>query len=244
MDIEVPLKEYGLTKKEIDVYVALLPLGSVNLQEIAKRVDLPRTTIYNTLNYLSNKGLVSKIIKRGVTYFETVEPKKLLDKIEEKRDLIIAVLPALESLKGITKESSSAEIYAGVKGISTILYDVFNVKQQTCYFGSYSLSLDVLKNLPKHIRNIRLDKRIPAKIIIDPCDEEIFHTNKYKRLTEMRFLKSMKDFPCMIFIYGNKVAMYTLKKDLIGVIIKNEQIVEAMKIIFNSYYKKSKPAKL
>ena len=31
MDIEKPLKEFGLTDKEIDVYLALLPLGSTNL---------------------------------------------------------------------------------------------------------------------------------------------------------------------------------------------------------------------
>jgi len=111
MDINLALKEYGLTDKEIEVYLALLPLGSINLQEIAKRVDFPRTTVYNTLNYLLQKGLVSKIIKKGVTYFEASDPDKLIDKLKQKKELLERVLPNLQGLKKSKIESSSVEIY-------------------------------------------------------------------------------------------------------------------------------------
>lgn len=244
MDINLALKEYGLTNKEIDVYLALLPLGSINLQEIAKRVDFPRTTVYNTLNYLLQKGLVSKIIKKGVTYFEASDPDKLIDKLKQKKELLERVLPNLQGLKKSKIESSSVEIYEGNKGLSTILSDVFKVKQQTYYFGSYSLSVERLKHLPEHVRTIRLEKKIPAKIVIDRYDEDTFHKPTYKKITEMRFLDSLKDFPCMVFIYGNNVAIYTLKDELVGIIIKNKQVAEAMKLIFNIYWKMSKPARI
>ena len=54
----------------------------------------------------------------------------------------------------------------------------------------------------------------------------------------------LKNFPCMIFIYGNKVAIYTVKEDLIGIIIKNKEFSEAMRLIFNLYWAKGTPAKL
>src|SRR3989344_4392941 len=135
MDKELALMEFGLTDKEIKVYLSLLPLGSINLQELAKRIDLPRTTIYNTLNYLYKRGLVSKIVRGHVTYFEAVNPEKLIDTLNQKKELILSVLPELEILKKEIKESSSVEIYEGFKGISTILADVFKEKQQTYYFG-------------------------------------------------------------------------------------------------------------
>lgn len=244
MDIELALQEYGLSQKEIKVYLVLLPLGNINLQEIAKRVDLPRTTVYNTLNYLHQKGLVSKIIKKGVTYFEATEPKKLIDNLQQRKKLIEKVLPKLEGMKRIVKESSSVEIYEGSKGLFTILSDVFKTKQQTYYFGSYSLSVEVLKHQPEHFRTIRLEKKIPAKIVIDPYDEETFHKKQYKKITQMRFLESLKDFPCMIFIYGKKVALYTLKGDLIGIIIKNPEVASAMRMIFDTYWAMGKPAKI
>src|SRR3989344_4542252 len=240
MDNEIALKEYGLNDKEIKVYMALLPLGNINLQEIAKRVDMPRTTIYNTLNYLSNKGLISKIIKKGVTYFEASDPYVLLERLKDKERLIEKVLPNLQNIKKLVKESSSVEIYEGSKGLFTILNDIFKLKQQIYYFGSYSLSKEMLKHQPEHFRTIRLDRKIPAKIVIDPYDEDTFHRKEYKKITEMRYLKSLKDFPCMVFIYGKRVAIYTIKDDLIGIIIKNEQVAQAMKMVFDIYWRMGK----
>ncbi|HLC72677.1 MAG TPA: helix-turn-helix domain-containing protein [Candidatus Nanoarchaeia archaeon] len=241
---ELVLKELGLTDKEIEVYLALLPLGSINLQVLAKKVDLPRTTVYNTLTYLATKGLVSKIIKNHITYFAAVDPHKLIDTLDQKKELVLSVLPELESLKTYVKESSAVEIYEGFKGISTILADIFKEKQQTYYFGSYSKSAEILQHLPKHYRALRLEKKIPAKIVIDTYDEETFYTPAYKKITEMRFLDLLKDFPCMIFIYGIKVALYTVQGDLVGVIIKNKEFSQAMQLIFTLYWDQGKPAKL
>jgi hypothetical protein len=186
------------------------------------------------------KGLVSFIIKKGVRYYESAEPHKLLDKLDEKQALLRSILPELDALKKTIKQSSSVEIYEGSKGLFTILSDVFKKKQQTYYFGSYSLSKEVLKHQPEHFRTLRLERKISAKIVIDTYDEEMFHKKAYKNITHMRFNDALKDFPCMIFIYGNKVALYTLKKDLIGVIITNEQVAEAMKLIFMLYWDNAK----
>lgn len=240
METKLALKEYGLSDKEINVYLTLLPLGKINLQEVAKRIALPRTTVYNTLNYLSQKGLVSKIIKKGVTYFEATEPKKLVDNLDQKKKLIEKALPELENLKKTIKESSSVEIYEGSRGLFTILSDVFKIKQEVYYFGSYSLSVEVLKHQPEHFRTIRLERKIPAKIVIDPYDEDTFHKSAYKKITKMKFLDSLKDFPCMVFIYGNKVALYTLKGDLVGIIIKNKEVAKSMKMIFDIYWSLAK----
>lgn len=237
MGIELALKEYGLSEKEAQTYLTLLPLGSINLQEIAKRVNFPRTTVYNTLSYLSQKGLVSKIIKKGVTFFEASDPEKLIDNLKQKKELLERVLPDLQGLKKSIIETSSVEIYEGNKGLSTILSDVFKIKQQTYYFGSYSLSIERLKHLPGHFRTLRLDRKIPAKIVIDKHNEETFHKPAYKKITEMRFLDSLKDFPCMIFIYGNNVAIYTLEDELVGIIIRNKQVAEAIMLVFNIYWK-------
>lgn len=240
MDLMLPLKEYGLTDKEIGVFLELLPLGTVNLQEISKRLEYPRTTVYNTLNYLISKGLVSKIMKKGVTYFTATDPEKLIDKLNEKKRLLEEILPKLKEFQSDQKQSSSVQIYEGFKGIFTILSDVFKIKQQTYYFGGYKKSLDILKHLPDQARHIRINKNIPAKIVIDPTDEPLFHTKKYKKLTQLRFLPSLEDFPAMIFIYGNKVAMFTVRGDLVGVIIENKEFSEAMKLIFELYWKQAK----
>jgi len=244
MNIRFVLKEYGLSEKEAEIYVALLPLGSINLQEIAKRVDNPRTTIYNTLNYLISKGLVSFIVKENVRYYEASDPEVIRDKIQEKKRLLESILPELRALKLDTKKSSSVEIFQGSKGLYTVLSDIFEKKQQTYYFGSYSLSKEILKHQPEHFRSIRLERKIPAKVVIDSFDEPTFHKKEYKNITEMRFHSSLKDFPCMVFIYGEKVALYTLKKDLVGVIISNGEVAKAMRFVFDLYWSTGKKVSL
>ena len=53
MNITDVLTEYGLSEKAIKVYLTLLTLDSTNLQEVAKRINLPRTTIYIILLIIS-----------------------------------------------------------------------------------------------------------------------------------------------------------------------------------------------
>lgn len=124
------------------------------------------------------------------------------------------------------------------------MYFTYGLAVTAAYFGSYTLSKKVLKHFPEHFGNTRIEKKIPAKIVIDKFDEERFHTKEYKKITEMRFNPSLKDFPCMIFIYGKKVAIYTLKKDIVGIIISNKQVADAMKLIFDIYWSQGKSVKL
>lgn len=243
MDLEFPLKSYGLTDKEIKIYLELLPLGTVKLQEISKRVEYPRSTVYHTLKYLITKGLVANIVKEGITFYTATEPNKLTDQLIEKQKLISSILPQLESLKSTIKNPSTVEIYEGFKGVHTILADLVRVKQQVFYFGGYKKSLEVLKHLPNYVRQMRIEKKIPAKMIYDYTDEPILHTKEYQEVSELRFYDGFKDFPCMIFIYGDKVSMFSHKTDLVGVIIKNKDFAEAMKMVFNIYWDLGTPAK-
>ncbi len=243
MELEYPLQEYGLGEKEIKVYLELLPLGTVTIHEIVKRLGFPRSTTYHTLEYLISKGIVAKIVKKHVTYYTATEPEKLRDQLIEKRKLIESILPELKELKSITKNPSSVEIYEGFKGIHTILADLVRVKQQVYYFGGYKKSLSVLKHLPDYVRRSRIDKKIHAKMVYDPIDEPILHTKEYQEVSELRFLNSMKDFPAMIFIYGDKVSMFTHKTDLIGIIITNKDLAETMKTIFFMFWNQAKPTK-
>ena len=101
-----------------------------------------------------------------------------------------------------------------------------------------------MKHLPEHSANLRINNKIPAKIIIESFDEPRFHDKGYQKITELRFLDTLKDFPCMIFIYGEKVALYTLEGDLVGIIIKNKEVSQAMKLVFDVYWNMAKPSKL
>ena len=243
MDLRYPLETYGLSQKEIDVYLTLLPLGNVTIKDITRKLGYPRSTIYHLLEYLTNKGLVASIVNKGVTYYTATEPEKLKDQLQEKERLIESILPQLKNLKTTTKTPSSVEIYEGFKGEHTILADLVRVIQQVYYFGGYKKSLTILKHLPNYVRQARIEKNIPAKMVYDYTDEPILHTKEYQNISELRFYQGLENFPAMIFIYGEKVSMFTWENDLVGIIIKNKDFAEAMKQIFTIYWNLGKPAR-
>jgi sugar-specific transcriptional regulator TrmB len=75
----------GLSQKEIEVYSALIELGQSHAQSLAKRAHINRTTTYAVLRRLTDRGLVSQKIEKGVRYFSVNAPQALLEMIAAER---------------------------------------------------------------------------------------------------------------------------------------------------------------
>src|SRR3989338_3089372 len=123
------LEEIGLTRSEINVYLALLELGSSSTGRIVDKSRASSSKIYEILDKLMQKGLASFIIKSGVKYFEAAPPKRILDYIDEKEKSILSqknelqkIIPELELKRKLSEFKSEATIYKGIKGLETAFY--------------------------------------------------------------------------------------------------------------------------
>src|SRR3989344_7655569 len=87
MNIEI-LRKIGLTDNEISVYLALLEIGSSTTGEIIKKSGLHSSRVYECLEKLQAKGLVSYVIKANRKHFEATNPKRLADYLEDKQKQI------------------------------------------------------------------------------------------------------------------------------------------------------------
>ena len=59
------LKELGLSKGQISVYSAVLELGISSLNKIQEKTGIERRNIYDILNKLIEKGLISYTVEKG-----------------------------------------------------------------------------------------------------------------------------------------------------------------------------------
>jgi sugar-specific transcriptional regulator TrmB len=119
--LQKQLEQFGLNKNEITVYLSLFDLGRARAGEIIKKTQLHRNLVYQALETLSKKHLVSKINTGGVMIFQTTDPSHFLDSLEEQ-SLITKKLIA--SLKEKEKHAEqNIIIYEGKEGIQT-----FNLK--------------------------------------------------------------------------------------------------------------------
>src|SRR3989338_6514101 len=115
------LREAGLTEGEVKVYLALLELGSSTTGPIIEKSHIARSIIYQILEKLMQKGLVSQVIKEKTKYFQAAEPNKILEYIDERREkfeetkkVIENLLPELELKQKLAMKSEVA-IYFGYK---------------------------------------------------------------------------------------------------------------------------------
>ncbi len=82
------LEDIGLTKGEIKVYLTLLKLGETTTGRIIDEAQISSGKIYEILDKLLKKGLVSFIIKEKTKYFQASNPNRILDFLHEKEKLI------------------------------------------------------------------------------------------------------------------------------------------------------------
>ncbi len=119
------LLKIGLTEGEAKVYLALSELGSSTVGPIVKKSKVAYSNVYDILNRLIDKGIVSFIIKNKTKYFQAAPPVNLVDFLDKKekeinkqKESLKEILPDLEKLQEL-KIKQEAEIFLGKKGLRT-----------------------------------------------------------------------------------------------------------------------------
>jgi sugar-specific transcriptional regulator TrmB len=120
------LEQIGLTKGEIAVYFSLLELGSSTVGPIVDKSKLSSSKIYDVLERLIGKGLVSYVVRENKKYFEAASPNRILDYLKEKEESIRLqqkdienIMPELLLKQKMAKKTQEVTIYEGIKGIKT-----------------------------------------------------------------------------------------------------------------------------
>src|SRR3989338_6893554 len=115
MDI-AKLQKIGLSLSEAKIYLALIRLGSAQAGRISKESQINRTTVYDSIERLIEKGLVSYVIEANKKVFKPVAPKIILEQLKEKEKITEDILPELNQIFTESKEKEESNIFKGRKG--------------------------------------------------------------------------------------------------------------------------------
>src|SRR3989344_5177017 len=120
------LEKIGLTRNESIVYLSLLKIGSSKTGEILKESGLNSGKIYEILEGLKAKGLVSESIINKIRHFSAAPPFQILEYLEKKKEEIAnderdirKSLSDFEKIKTEKIKEVKAVTYTGFKGIKT-----------------------------------------------------------------------------------------------------------------------------
>jgi len=235
------LQQFGLTGNETKIYIALLEYGPCLVSKIVKETKLNRTHIYDRLNQLIEKGLVTYVIKTGKKYFNAISPDRLLQILEEKeldinkqRKELKRILPQLLKKKS---EEDFVEVFKGKEGLKSLLNDILKEKQEVFILGFTGSVAKELEFFYSHFQKKRAKLGIKKKII---ADYKLKNNKLIKQpLTTIKYLPKEYQSPSGMWIYKDKTVIF-LPDELTMILIKSEKIAKQYKNYFNLMWKLAK----
>jgi len=242
------LEGIGLTKSEVLVYTTLLKIGQSSTGKIIKEAKISSGKIYEILDKLIEKGLVSYILKNNVKYFSASEPYKIKEyvakrkqEIEEKEKQITKLLPQLKKLKKYSEEEYSTEIFIGLDGFKTAIISAaenMSNKHQFLSFGGSGARDEKIRWVWGHIGLILKNRQIENRFLVtDISKESKAQIKKYiKKFYNMK-VKYLPGFHLApIIITDNQTIILNFEK-LSAIVIKSKTIADQFRFFFESLWK-------
>lgn len=237
METETVLKEIGLTDGETKVYLSLLKLGSSPVSKIKEETGLHRTTIYDFIEKLLNKGLVHYVIKNNVNYYDATDPKKLIELLKEKMEHVTTILPQLQGLKGLSESDVRVEVYRGKEGYKAINNSILQTRKDYVVFGAdESLFKERFGTVMEQFFKKEAELGIKERVLTS--DEATFVYDMFPS-TEYRYLPKEQFNPTPTFVWGNTVAIMFWEPFTV-IKIENENLADSYKKHFELLWKIAK----
>lgn len=133
------LTSLGLSPNEAKIYESLLSSEEIGISEIALKANIHRRNVYDTMNRLIEKGLVSRIFKKDEHKFRAVNPDKLREVIEAHERQLASIMPDMQKRWSSEPAQEAAYIYKGKEGYKNYLRDMINVAEDTYFLGAKGL---------------------------------------------------------------------------------------------------------
>jgi len=229
MQLDV-LRKVGLSEGEIKVYTSLLEIGVTSINKIHEKVGMDRRNIYDILNKLIEKGLVSYIEENDKRMFHVSNPNRILSYIEEKKinleeikKEVSQIIPSMQQIFESKKQDFYAETYKGSEGIKAVWDDMLNYKV-IYWIGSGMYVPDKFPAFFKDWNKRRIERKVES--------HHLFRYEKRKEVSKKMFTSAKflpQEFsgsPTVTVTYGDKVVNFLFGENLFAFVIESKELAE------------------
>jgi sugar-specific transcriptional regulator TrmB len=231
------LEGLGLSDNEAKVYISMLSLGSATVAAIAKAANVKRTTIYNVLDSLAEKGL-SRIDVKGLKRLYVAEhPKKLENIIENRKANLAALYPELEALYNLKGGESFIKYYEGNDSVRNAYFDLLGSLQHNDEFlvvGNPDRWEEINASFASDFIKKRNTQKLQIRMLL--TDSEL--ARKYKKF-ERNFSEEIKLLPedskieTNLVITPRRILVQQMSRPVIVIVIENGSIIRMHRELFN-----------
>ena len=250
------LEQIGLTKVISRVYLSLLKLGNSKTGQLASLASVSSSKVYKILDRLEKKGLVGHVMKGNIKYFSSMEPRRILDYLDEKRSkleqdraLLAQLVPELEKQKKAAGQKTEVTLYDGYKGVANFFRNIVDeLKFGDEYFviGAYygkeaqdEITARWREFFYKHHLR-RIAKGIKVKMLANhDIKGKMVQTTQQK--SEIRYLPQYLITNMEIVFYNNKVFIAFFTSEPKAFLLESEEAVKSFRKYFEVLWRIAKP---
>jgi len=251
MDTKI-LESIGFTNGEVKVYLALLDLGSTSSGAIITNSKVSRSKVYDILEKLKEKGLVSEVVKENIKYFEALNPEKILDYIKRKEIELKKeekefrkVLPELINKSKHKGEKQEVKVFVGIEGLKTFYNDWLSKMKKKDEYLALTLPQKEFEDKSlvlflKKFHQKRNEKGVRARILSNLTNIEKRKEVDYSDTGLYEFRITKQTFPTGILIFQDIVATISWGKTPRIFSIESKENTDHYRKFFESLWETAK----
>ena len=241
------LENLGFTSGESRVYLTLLKIGESKVGPIIKDSEISRSKVYDILERLISKGVVSNVKKNDILFYQALSPKFIFSYINEKQEelqqeskILEQIMPQLISL--LPKRNLDVKIYTGAKGFKKVIDRTIEELRKDDVYEAMGISktTEFMRNYALKIYQAQKTKNFKARSIFDELGQFKIIERKNK-LHKTRVLPKGWHTPALFTIYKDTTGIHLGNEEtIISIVIRNKDIASSFRATFEAMWKISK----
>jgi sugar-specific transcriptional regulator TrmB len=226
------LEDLGLTPAEARIYLILLEQGASLAGVISRNTGIHRRSVYDAIERLIQKGLVSYIKTNNRKYFEAVSPERLLEILHKKEEDVKSILPDLKKLQQISEGKNETLFFRGKAALKSAFDDQLDKAEEVCIFGATTDATEILQYYFPHFDRQRVKKKIRVRLIFNESERGHPYIGKIP-LADVRFVPKEVRSRSAINIYGRNTCIVSWKTEPVAILIREDSISEGFRNYFD-----------
>ena len=228
------LQKLGFSIKEAKTYMILLKLGPAVASTLARHTEIKRTSMYDVLNGLLERNLITSFKQGPYTYFAVDDVDRLKHLEQERLRLAESLTDELKKAQ-IEKPSIQVHYYKGVEGFRELYEDILRICPDE-FLGWVNLERfyeGIDDKRENEWTKERIKKGISLRLLSQntPLGHE-FKSKDSKLNRETRLLPENYPFKTSCLLFDNYITFFDTTDQLTGIRIHNPELFKMQKAIF------------
>jgi sugar-specific transcriptional regulator TrmB len=241
------LEDFGLSEKEAQVYLALLPRRDVGSSKLVLATGLHKQFVYNALNKLEELGLSKHVIQNGRKKFSASTPTRIISLLEEKKLSAQAMVRQLQERYSGAHEQDF-EVFQGESAVLAHQYDLLERvekdKEAFVICGPTETFLAMIgPDEADEFEKRRVEKGLSIRYLgMESMRERLIETKKWRKLFEYRILPGGQSTGLLdMDIWPDNITLNIFGDPVLTFTITNKAVAEGYREFFESLWRLSKP---